>query len=763
MPKRKRHRQHNSASSPPAPAPSGSGSSVGHAPAGPPPPKPSQRPMPRGQSSKPQGAPAESRLPAGQTDTFINPYTFVSFPTEPLRRSEPAGHASLVGTGVETTDLSDDITDSGPSVSSDERFMGRLDIVATARTRVMVRDGSEAGNLPRRADMPIIPGSSVHGALRSMHETLVGGCLRVFDTEFVPAYRDEATSKINRGFKLAVVEQVVTDGPDAGRPEKLTLCSEFAFVKSEVLDHATPGESGRLSTGTRWDTSDRAEGIPTRPVFPRHTQFTPNDYGDWVAMLTDGRARQKAPGKSDYIPYYVTLGKIAGGQEINGVTDSAWSSYQAATRGSRDYTEDVRGMKEDELRAIEVAATAGRRAPSVRSWETKVGDHVLPRVVHTADSEQSPAYRKIGYRPPHRPWLFPGQPVWVVVNNRNEVTSIKLSIIWRHAGVGDAASRVPPSLLACTDPKHLCPSCALFGAADTNDKGDDEKARQSSYRGHVRVGDWTPIRQPSTERLQLTPMGTPRMGSGQFYLRTPTGAPLPANNASHSLREWGGDGGPKDNRQLRGRKAYWRTNDRSGIPRWKRRSHQQDAKMASSAEAFSAGTEFAGSIWFEGLTRAQIGELIACLDPAQVLPHEPADELMFTVGGGKPFGFGACSVAVTIGELHSAQSRWLGAELPRVSIEAAVAAFKATSPVGAGAWPELARVVTLDSVDTNYVWYPPGAAWSHVGSEEFDKGYEFWKESVGRQQSQGPDKKLVQLPDVLSDQKLTIIKGKPGS
>lgn len=762
MPKRKRHRQHNSPSSSAATASSGSSSTNSQAAADPTPPKPGQRPAPPRGRPTAQNAGAGSRSAATQADYFINPYTFFSFPTDPLRRSQPPGHAALAGRGVEGPGTGQD-ADSHQGVGDEERYMGRLDIVATARTRVMIRDGSQAGRLPRRADTPIIPGSSVHGALRSMHETLVGGCLRVFDTEFVPAYRDEATSKINQHFKLAVVEQVATEGPNAGRPMKLTLCSEFAFVKSEVLDNATPGESGRLSTGTRWDTSGRPDGIPSRPVFPRDTQFTPNDYGDWVAMLTDGRARQKAPGGADYIPYYVTLGRVAGGQEINGVTDDAWNRFQAATRGSRDYTEDVRGMKEDELRALEVSATAGRRGPAVRSWETKVGDHVLPRLVHTADKEQAPGYRKIGYRPPHRPWLFPGQPVWVRVDNRNEVTSIKLSIIWRHAGVDNAASRVPPDLLACTDPDHLCPSCALFGAADTNEKDDDEKARQSSYRGHVRVGDWTPTGPASTEQLELTPMGTPRMGSGQFYLRTPTGAKLPENNAAHSLREWGGDGGSKDKRHLRGRKAYWRTKDRPGNPRWKRRSHQQDAKMASSAEAFSPGTEFAGAIWFEGLTRAQIGELIACLDPARVLPHEPADELVFTVGGGKPFGFGSCSVTVEIGELHSAQSRWLGAEPPHLSTEAAVAAFQSTSPVGASGWPELARVVTLDSVDTTYVWYPPGASWSELGTEDFDKGYEFWKESVGRQQSQGPDKKLIQLPEVLADQKLAIIKRKSGS
>ena len=35
-----------------------------------------------------------------------------------------------------------------------------------------------------------LPGSSVKGAVRSLHETLAGGCLRVFDEDFIPSYRD---------------------------------------------------------------------------------------------------------------------------------------------------------------------------------------------------------------------------------------------------------------------------------------------------------------------------------------------------------------------------------------------------------------------------------------------------------------------------------------------------------------------------------------------------------------------------------------------
>jgi len=55
------------------------------------------------------------------------------------------------------------------------------------------------------------------------------------------------------------------------------------------------------------------------------------------------------------------------------------------------------------------------------------------------------------------------------------------------------------------------------------------------------------------------------------------------------------------------------------------------------------------------------------------------------------------------------------------------------------------------------MWYPPGDAWSRVGTEGFDTGYEFWRTTVGHQTK--PPKPLAQLPDIADDdQTLPIIK-----
>ena len=596
-----------------------------------------------------------------------------------------------------------------------------------------------------------------------MHEALVGGCLRIFDDEFLPSYRDEAHSGIGRNWRLAVVKAVQTHGEDAGRPLSLTLCADHAFVKSEVLDRAfatsTSDGSGQLRTGTRWATPDRHEDRNNRPIFPNSSTFTPDAAGDWILVLTDGRARSEQPRGSGYIPYFCTLGKVTGGSELTGLTNQAWSDFQFSARDARDFTEALRGTREADLRQAEVAATQCSRAAQQPSWDVQVDGVDLPRPVHTGDTPQTAGYRPIGWRPPHRPWLFPGQPVWVKVDETNQVTALKPSIIWRHTGAGPAGARVPAGLHACTAPASLCPSCILFGSADTDEREETTESRQRSYRGHVRVGDWTPTAPVAPETLDLAPMGTPRPGSGQFYLDTPPGAALPENKAPHSLREWGADADAKTPRRLRGRKHYWRTGDRAVRPRWRQRPHQSEGQMASRAEAFPTGTRFTGSLWFEGLTAGQIGELLACLTPAEVLAHTDDETLVFTVGGGKPFGFGACTVTATLAEVHDAESRWLGGDPPALTAADALAAFRASSPTAHSTWPALAKAVTLDAVDTDEVWYPPGAGWGQVGSKDFDGGYEFWKQSVGRKQAQPPHKELIQLPAITEAvQSLPIIR-----
>jgi hypothetical protein len=162
---------------------------------------------------------------------FVNPYTFVPHATT-VQRGEPAGHAAM-----------------GP-----ENVSGFLSIRLTARTPLLIGGFGrpEEPDVPRRARdrKVIVPGSGLMGAVRSLHETLAGGCLRVLDTEWVPVHRHPASTAYTQNLKLAVVTRV-----KGGQATEVRLCEEWVWVPAELL----PREDGRLPC-----TGDQVQYQPVR-------------------------------------------------------------------------------------------------------------------------------------------------------------------------------------------------------------------------------------------------------------------------------------------------------------------------------------------------------------------------------------------------------------------------------------------------------------------------------------------------------------------
>lgn len=66
-------------------------------------------------------------------------------------------------------------------------------------------------------------------------------------------------------------------------------------------------------------------------------------------------------------------------------------------------------------------------------------------------------------------------------------TEIRLSQLLRYEGRGSTRERVGGAT-PCTDPRHLCPSCRIFGSVHDEKRKADDKP-QDAYRGHVRIDD----------------------------------------------------------------------------------------------------------------------------------------------------------------------------------------------------------------------------------------------------------------------------------
>lgn len=642
---------------------------------------------------------------------FINPYAFVPFAPVPGGRAEPAGHDRL-GTG---------------------RLSGRIAVTASARTAIMIRGTEENGEplLPWRpgpdgARNAIIPGSSFAGAVRSLHETIVGGCLRVFDREFLPTYRDVAVP----GSFDDLLMCLVTESDGDGTPTSMIRCDDVVWVDAVALGRIVgPLRSGmalRLADPpftqriTEWgrDRVEIAEAWDAGEPVP----------GTWLVLIGDAGARLGVE------TYRIALGRISDGPEPVTVDGAAWTEYERCALDAADMrVERTDRASLDRLRAREAARPPDDAAVS---WNGML----------------------VGHRQLVRPWLRPGTVLWIREQG-GRIVDLRPAVLWRFSGAHPAEERVPPELIACRDPADLCPTCRTFGSADVEraedveDTEDREQARQRSYAGHVRFTDLTTRRTAPDEGpvRELAPLSTPRPGSGQFYLDN-RGEVLPPPGSETTLRQWGSHADAREPRRLRGRKYYWIT--KPGSPRRADRRAHHSADTTTRARIFAPEKRFTTTVWFDGLSVAELGGLLAALQPALLLApassHSANRAVCLPIGGGKPFGFGALSPTVALERVDSAGSRYGDEQPPAVTVATAVAAFRESVPEGIRdtVWPALGAVLTPDHVNPERVWYPPGEPWSRrrAQPEQFDRGFEFWKATQGQRMKRG-DRPLTPLPD----------------
>lgn len=674
-----------------------------------------------------------------QQDVFINPYTFVPFPeiaTPDAYRRAPVGHAHL----------------------PEGRLSGRIDVELTARSPLLLRqvrrgetrkEKDGAGNerevhlFPRRVfdgdsttkPVPFLPGSSLAGVTRSLHELLSGGCLRVFDEGFRPGYRDTAQAR-DDDWTLALVEKPGTDG----KPATLRLCDPVVWVPAPTLARVLGG-ARNVVTGARvtvrgWETVEYGRGAcgPVRRKEAAEDHLVGHG-DDWAVLVTDARARKR------FRSYFCAVGRLSG--ERAPVTDDAWHDFRAAVAGA------------DDIRIDRGKGT------------------LLRNQADTAEVRYDYALRRgdlVGYRHKAHPKLFEGQVVWARVEGQGParmVGKLALSAIWRHDGWPAAGERVPDLLLSCQDADALCPTCRLFGSAATVEEDEEQGANgtagagrgrrgassQRAYRGHLRFSDARPLGRPGVRQETLAPLGVPRPGAGQFYLTHREMRPRPH---ALPLREWGSRADQPEPRQLRGRKGYWLTGRHRERPLFRVRERVWESTMASTAEAVEAGARFVFRVHFAGLDPAELGSVLAALDPSLLLGEGTG----YAVGGGRPFGFGCCTARITAWEVHDAASRYAGSAPPRLTPEQAVDAFRQQADRGVqGVWPAACAALTLDRVEPGQVWYPPEQPLPPQGEltvDHLEAGFEFWRQSRGYQAQNSTDP-FVPLPEVTdSDQTLDV-------
>ena len=594
--------------------------------------------------------------------------------------------------------------DPGPDEAR-ERYVGALEVTWRIQSPLAIPTeewGSIGGDVR-------IPGSSIKGAVRSTHEMLFGGCLRQVDLGYRPTYRQLPTMDALKDWRMAVVLD----------DDEVLLCEEEkkrSSVDSETLRQRLGGKARTgdvIAVNSKNDWKDKPERRVAERFQVRDRPADASGYEDlagcYVVLITKEGARHETAtvkGKKVRTKWYWSLGKLT--------RERATISSQA---------------KHDFSWAMMEARPDGERWIDVFRGKTKLG--------------QARGNKHA---------LEPGSVIWVKVLN-GEVTAIKLSQFWRERSEECLGNRIPKETRPCDDENlRLCPSCSVFGSADTlNDKADtDERRRegdQRSYAAHVRFGSAVGVDLQGGE-VTLAPLGQPHLGAGLTYLEPKPSAPTPKSRDMRQSR-WDSDG--KQKRQLRGRKFYWHSNPErqldhlqhtqgvGDVPGRHLKREHHGAEMCTKAQLVTGGT-FRQTITFDGLDRFGVASLLAALQPGRLLGD---GEFALHLGRGKPLGLGSVTAEITAARITTVAARYGDkgdkAETPLEKFVIDPAEVRTRCGDLDAVHEGARKVLRLDGLGENWwkVTYPTCEVWQQFGSKEFDESFKFFKDFGGPAKSDG--------------------------
>ena len=587
--------------------------------------------------------------------------------------------------------------DPGPDEAR-ERYVGALEVTWHIQSPIaipMEEWGSIGGDVR-------IPGSSIKGAVRSTHEMLFGGCLRQVDLGYRPTYRQLPTMDALKDWRMAVVldddEVLLCEKED---PKRRSSIDSKALCE-RVGDRARTGDVVAVNSDDDWKDRSELRVAERFQVLQRPAEVSGYEKlaGCYVVLITKKGARRDAVRAT----WYWSLGKLT--------RERATFSEKA----TRDFSWAMMEARPD-----------GERWIDVFRGKTKLGQ--------ARGNEHA---------------LEPGSVIWVKVRD-GMVTAIKLSQFWRERSKECLGDRIPQETKPCDGENlRLCPSCSVFGSADTlNDQADtDERRRegdQRSYAAHVRFGSAIGVDLQGDEVI-LAPLGQPHPGAGLTYLEPKSPEAAPASRDERWSR-WDSDGTPK--RQLRGRKFYWHSNPErqldhlqhtqgvGDVPGRHLKREHHGAEMCTKAQLVTGGT-FRQTITFDGLDRFGVASLLAALQPGRLLAPDDADRFALHLGRGKPLGLGSVTAEITAARITTVAARYGdNAEIPLEKFVIDPAEVRTRCGELDAVHEGARKVLRLDGLGENWwkVTYPTRETWKQFGSKEFDESFTFFKDFGGPAQS----------------------------
>lgn len=516
-----------------------------------------------------------------QKNLLINPYTFIPTPR----------HAKIGRTDAE-------------SINSQKLHTGVLRCRLFVRTPMGIPDAEleretkvkghkEYPFFSYREDgkrIPVIPGSSLRGPVRSVFEAATDSCFSTL--------RDHTGLSRRIGNKEAYKPGVLKWEGGAWhlyQADRYLLAVEPEDYSDDSIDHSYT-KYGKLPSGTYVRILKREDG--------RRIAKTQDGeelrFGDLIEF---GVERDSSYEKNGYLVWEGIANSIK--------KKKAEAKISPGRKSGVVYLGET-FVKKKHGESIFVAAK------EVQSLKQEQIEKAYEGLVETLEIYRNPAINRSkghsGYADFEHAKREDGIPVWF------DVKGGKLSL----ASIGRTFFRNSLNELVgdrkpCTSRNNLCEACALFGMA-----------KEESLGSRIRFSDAKAEPGYTLKKETLKILGQPRYSYMPFYARFKTNS-----------RE----GFPKsyddDNVEIAGRKFYW--HDQRAEKDSRLYVSQEPNNMNSTMELVMPGAEFRFDVYYDGITQEQLEKLMWCLHFGE---NQEKGNLCHKFGHGKPLGLGSAKITI---------------------------------------------------------------------------------------------------------------------
>lgn len=512
----------------------------------------------------------------GKNQYFINPYNFI-----------PVDFNTKKPEDIENLKKPEDIENLEKT-----RYTGVLDCSLFTKTPIAIPDTAcPAGkkgaahkeyNFMRTGEgKPMIPASSLRGPIRSMYETLTGSCFSTANKDAIITYRTKKQFRAGllyrteNGWELYRAKRYIfAVDSKAARKNGRMVHKYVPFSAVPGIHHIEEKDLEKYTYG---------EKIYFTPLVENHREV-PHEHGDYNV----GFCIQKDK-----------MGKDASFGERYGYFCKG-EPFTAKKHFESIFTKEAK---------VEL--------PKDISFDKCVEN--LDEIIRCYNDEKLNinAKKDSFYQGRRYHGIEPGTylPIWYSESKDHKKIYLSVAALGRsvyNRTMGDMLGNKK----SCSERKHLCPACRLFGMAKNGE----------AVGSRIRITDAVAEQVvPIGRRETLKELSSPKPSYLPFYL----------DNRSGEEDTWSYD---SDSVSLKGRKFYWHSTEKEGYL-----AREKNERNASMELLGKEEMEFSFYVYYDNITEQELRQLIWVLTFGE---NKNTSNKCYKIGHGKPIGLGSVKIVI---------------------------------------------------------------------------------------------------------------------